>query len=263
MNNVLTPKEVSDYHELGCHFPLHVLSEEAARDYRGKLEDFERRFQMKGINKTHLFLTWVDELIRNKKILDAVEDVLGPNILCWSSNFFIKEPHDPSFISWHQDATYWGLSSNNITTVWLAFSPSTKESGCVKFVQGTHHSQVAHNDTHDETNMLSRGQEIAVEVDERDAVHAILRPGQASMHHVLLFHGSEPNVSDDRRIGLAIRYATTDVRQLGGERDNAVLVRGKDEFSNFDLLPAPKMDMDPDGIALHTKVTGRKLVAAA
>jgi ectoine hydroxylase-related dioxygenase (phytanoyl-CoA dioxygenase family) len=238
------------------------MGEAEAAIYRARLEAFEGRFAMKGVNKPHLFLTWVDALIRHPRILDAVEDLLGPDLLCWSSSFFIKEPREGTFISWHQDATYWGLSSTAVATVWLALSPSTKASGCVKFVHGTHLTQVRHTETHAERNLLSRGQEVAVEVDERDAVHAILSPGQASIHHVLLFHGSEPNESDDRRIGLAIRYTATDVRQLSGARDTAVLVRGRDAHGNFELLPPPIADLDPAGLALHARITGRPLVPA-
>lgn len=254
----LSEQDVQTYASRGYRMPLDVMSEEEARSYRAKLEATGQDQKGLSLHLGHLFLTWMDELIRLPAILDAVEDVLGQeNLLCRGGAFFIKEPHDRSFISWHQDATYWGLSSTNITTVWLALSPSTKESGCVKFVPGTHLSQVEHKDTRDERNLLSRGQEVAVEVDEKDAVHAILKPGQASMHHVLLFHGSETNDSDDRRIGFAIRYTTPDVRRLDGKKDFATLVRGKDKHGNFHLLPAPKTDMDPDGLALRERVQQR------
>ena len=97
---------------------------------------------------------------------DNVEDLLGPNILCWNTSFFIKEPHDPGFVSWHQDATYWGLSSSDVVTAWIAMSPANKVSGCMKFIPGTHKEQVKHADTFDQNNLLTRGQEIAVDVDE-------------------------------------------------------------------------------------------------
>ena len=105
-------------------------------------------------------------------------------------------------------------------------SPADKVSGCMKFIAGTHREQVQHADTFDQNNLLTRGQEIAVEVDEARAVHVELKPGQASLHNVLLFHGSEPNRSDDRRIGLAVRYIPTHLKQAVGQRDWATLVRG-------------------------------------
>ena len=121
-------------------------------------------------HRSHVLFSWIDEMIRHPKILDAIEDLLGPDILCWNTSFFIKEAHDPGFVSWHQDATYWGLSSSDVATAWIAMSPANKVSGCMKFIAGTHLKQVQHEDTFDQNNLLTRGQEIAVDVDEAKAV---------------------------------------------------------------------------------------------
>jgi non-heme Fe2+,alpha-ketoglutarate-dependent halogenase len=158
-------------------------------------------------------------------------------------------------VSWHQDATYWGLSSPDVMTVWIAFSPANRVSGCMKFVPGTHKVQVQHADTFHQDNLLSRGQEIAVDVNEKDAVLAELQPGQASLHHVLLFHGSEPNRSDDRRIGLAIRYIPTHVKQAIGAKDWATLVRGIDTHRSFLPDHRPAHDLEPAALAFHKQVT--------
>lgn len=249
------------YRDQGFRFPIDALAEPAAQGYRAKLEAFEAehgRLTGGRTSKLHLMLTWMDELIRLPAILDAVEGVLGPDILCWSSAFFIKEARDPSYISWHQDGTYWGLSAPDVATAWLALSPATVASGCMKFVPGSHLAPVGHRDTFAPDNALSRGQEVAVEVDENDAVHVVLRPGQASLHHVLLFHASEPNGSDDRRIGLAIRYVAPHVRQLNGKRDSAMLVRGRDVHGHFEPEPRPTRDMAPDAVALHDQVTQQR-----
>jgi ectoine hydroxylase-related dioxygenase (phytanoyl-CoA dioxygenase family) len=134
-------------------------------------------------------------------------------------------------------------------------SPANKVSGCMKFIAGTHKQQVQHEDTFDQNNLLTRGQEIAVEVDEAKAVHVELKPGQASLHHVLLFHGSEPNRSDDRRIGLAIRYIPTHLKQAVGTRDWATLVRGKDTYGHFQPEYVPKRDLEPEALAFHKEVS--------
>jgi ectoine hydroxylase-related dioxygenase (phytanoyl-CoA dioxygenase family) len=205
--------------------------------------------------KPHLLLTWLNELIRDPRILDRVEDILGPNILCWGSGFFTKNAHDPARVTWHQDATYWGLSEPDIVTAWVAFTPSTPENGCMRVVPGTHTlQQLPHRETFAADNLLSRGQEIAVDVDPSKAVDIVLAPGQMSLHHVLLVHGSEPNSSDHRRIGFAIRYVPTYVRQLTGVRDSATLVRGTDEYDNFVLEPAPVSDFHPDAVAFHSEM---------
>jgi non-haem Fe2+, alpha-ketoglutarate-dependent halogenase len=263
MTKVLTEREVSSYRERGYHFPLDILSQAEVAEFRGKLEDYEARTggPIKGEmrHRSHVLFPWINDMIRHPRILDAVEDVLGPDILCWNTSFFIKEPHDPGFVSWHQDATYWGLSSSDVVTAWVAMSPANKVSGCMKFVAGTHLKQVEHDDTFASHNLLTRGQEIAVKVDEKDAVFAELKPGQASLHHVLLFHGSEPNRSDDRRIGLAIRYIPTHLKQAVGMKDWATLVRGKDSYGHFEPEYVPKRDLDPEALAFHKAVTEQQL----
>lgn len=259
MPKVLTAAEVARYNETGYHFPIDVLTPAEVADFRGKLEAYERASggPIKGEmrHRSHVLFTWVNDLVRHPRILDAVEDVFGPDILCWNTSFFIKEPRDPGFVSWHQDATYWGLSSPDVMTVWVALSPANKVSGCMKFIAGTHKQQVQHEDTFHGDNLLSRGQEIAVTVDEDKAVYAELKTGQASMHHVLLFHGSAPNQSDDRRIGLAIRYIPTHVKQAVGTRDWATLVRGTDRYGHFAPEYRPTRDLEPEALAFHRTVT--------
>ena len=259
MPKLLSDMEVAAYQDRGYHFPIEALSATEVADFRRKLEDYEAASggPIKGEmrHRSHVLFTWIDQMVRHPKILDAAEDVLGPDILCWNTSFFIKEARDPGFVSWHQDATYWGLSSSDVLTIWVAMSPANKISGCMKFVAGTHRQQVKHEDTFDRNNLLTRGQEIAVEVDEAQAVHVELKPGEASLHHVLLFHGSEPNRSDDRRIGLAIRYIPTRLRQAVGQRDWATLVRGKDRFRNFEPAHVPKRDLEPAALAFHQMVS--------
>ena len=259
MTKVLSAAEVEAYNRKGYHFPIDALSPAEVAAFRGKLEAYERDSggPISGAmrHRSHVLFTWVNDLVRHPRIVDAVEDVLGPNLFCWNTSFFVKEARDPGFVSWHQDATYWVLSTPDVMTVWVALSPANKVSGCMKFIAGTHKTQVAHADTFNKDNLLTRGQEIAVDVDEADAVYAELAPGQASLHHVLLFHGSAPNQSDDRRIGLAIRYIPTHVKQAVGARDWATLVRGVDSFGHFDPEPRPVRDLDPAAIAFHKQVS--------
>lgn len=263
MSKSLTEQEVALYRQRGYHFPVDVLSQAEVADFRGRLEAYEARsggpIKAEMRHRSHVLFPWINDMIRHPKILDAVETVLGPDILCWNTSFFIKEAHDPGFVSWHQDATYWGLSASDVVTAWVAMSPANKTSGCMKFVPGTHLKQVEHEDTFDRNNLLTRGQEIAVKVDEKDAVLAELKPGQASLHHVLLFHGSEPNRSDDRRIGLAIRYIPTHLKQAVGQRDWATLVRGKDSHGNFEPEYVPKRELEPEAVAFHKAATEEQL----
>jgi non-heme Fe2+,alpha-ketoglutarate-dependent halogenase len=263
MQKLLDENEVAAYRARGYHFPVDALSATEVAAFRQKLEDYEAatggpiKAEMR--HRSHVLFTWIDEMIRHPKILDAVEDVLGPDILCWNTSFFIKEPHDPGFVSWHQDATYWGLSDSDVATAWIAMSPANKVSGCMKFIAGTHKQQVQHEDTFDHNNLLTRGQEIAVKVDEDKAVFVELKPGQASLHHVLLFHGSEPNRSDDRRIGLAVRYIPTRLKQAVGQRDWATLVRGRDRYGHFLPAHVPRRDLEPAALAFHKEVSDEQV----
>jgi len=263
MPKTLTDSQVQAYHRNGYHFPVDLLSPAETQELRRRIEDYEARsggpIQGEMRHKSHLVFTWLNDLVRHPRLLDPVEDVLGPNLLCWSTSFFIKEPRDPGFVSWHQDATYWGLNKPDVMTLWLAITPANKINGCMKFIAGTHKEQVSHTDTFDKDNLLTRGQEIAVDVDEKQAAYVELKPGQASLHHVLLFHGSAPNQSDDRRIGFAIRYVPTYVKQAVGQRDSATLVRGVDAYKHFDPEPRPKADLHPEAMAFHRAITENQL----
>lgn len=263
MPKKLSAGQVEQYQREGCIFPVRVFSEEEASAMRRRLEALAAseggRISSATNQKPHILLPWLAEVVRDPRILDAVEDVLGPNILCWASGFFWKPANDPAYISWHQDSTYWGLSHSDIVTAWVAFSPSTVESGCMRVVPGTHlKDQVEHRDTFDEKNMLSRGQEIAVDVDEEDAVDVVLQPGEMSLHHVRIFHGSKNNRSSEPRIGFAIRYIPTYLRQLHDTGDSATLVRGVDEYGHFEAEPVPKSDFDPACVAYHKAMLERQ-----
>lgn len=254
MTSVLDARVVSEYRENGFAFPFTALTPAEAAAYRAKLEAFEaehgERAKQVLRSKAHLVLTWADELIRLPRVLDVVERVLGPNIYCWGSSFFIKDPHSPGFIAWHQDAPFSAIpAGGEIITAWIALAPSTLANGCLKVVGGTHTKQVEHAFTGDESNLLSQGQEIAVDVDENDATALQLQPGQFSLHHQFIFHGSGPSHSDERRIGFAVRYMRPFERASGDEREPATLVRGVDPLGTFTPEPAPAADMDPVAVA--------------
>jgi ectoine hydroxylase-related dioxygenase (phytanoyl-CoA dioxygenase family) len=196
--------------------------------------------------------------VRLDRMLDAVEDLYGPDLLCWNTNFFIKEARNPAFVSWHQDSTYWGLSAPDVVTAWVALTPSNLANGAMAVLPGSHtRDQIPHRDTFDKHNLLTRGQEVAVEIDPAQSVALELRPGEMSLHHVRLVHGSPANPSDDRRIGFAIRYIPTRVYQLVGE-DSATLVRGTDHVRRFEHEPRPIAELAPDALALHKRITERQ-----
>ncbi len=249
------------YERDGYAFPLRVLSADEAAGARADVEALERdRLAEIGgrlRHKPHLLLTSLAAIVGNERLLDAVEALIGPDILCWASLFFTKEANDPAFVSWHQDSTYWGLNEPELVSAWVALSPSTVASGALRVIPGSHTlDQLPHAESWREHNLLTRGQEVQVEVDEARAVDIELQPGEASFHHIRIVHGSGPNRSADRRLGFAIRYIPTRIRQLLGE-DSAMLVRGRDDYGHFAPDRLPETDLSPAAIARYEAANER------
>lgn len=258
MAHGLTAEQIELCGDEGFVFPVDVLSADEAEDYHQLYNEALRHDAGRGGDvlklKGHLVLKWMTKLARDPRILDPIESMLGPNILCWTSTFFVKQPGDQTYVSWHQDATYWGLGNGQVYSAWVAFTPSNRESGCMRMIPGSHKKLVPHADTFDEKNLLSRGQEVSVNVEENLAVDIELEPGQMSLHHVQIVHGSSPNVSAVPRIGFVVRYISTQTEQTAGIRDSAMLVRGEDTFGHFDLESAPDRDFDPEALAHFDKL---------
>ena len=258
MPKVLTQQQVEQFWSEGFIAPIDVMSEQEAAGYLQKLEAAEQQYpdelNAENRNNPHLSFTFLDELVHHPIIVDAVEDLIGANISLWGSVLFIKEPHSKGFVSWHQDATYMGIEPHDFVTPWLALTPSNLESGCMSMIPGSHREHIrTHEDTFGDDNILTRGQ-LVKDVDESQAVDLILRPGQLSIHHAEVVHGSQPNRSDHRRVGYAIQgYMPPHTEQVIGE--NLWLdVRGENPRKNSTLLSRPKADMDAEGIANRKRV---------
>ncbi len=210
----------------------------------------------------HVVIPLLAEFARTPAILDAVEPILGRDILVWSVNLFIKEPGSAKTVSWHQDLTYWGMGeTDEQVTAWVALSDVSVAAGCMRFLPGSHRQGiVAHTDTFDNDNLLSRGQEIAG-VDETRARHAPLRPGEMSLHHGRCFHASGRNRSDDRRIGVAIRYVSPGVRDGRTGRDYAMLVRGVSPAGGWTTIAGAQKLFETADLALFRQIAREQAVA--
>ena len=256
MTKLLSEDAAKQYRRDGFYVPVSVLDPNEAAAIRGALESSVAEYggHSKGPARSHLLFRWLADLIRSPRLLDAVEDLIGPNIMCWGSQWWIKEPRSAHFVSWHQDSQYWGIDSDNLVSVWVALSPATVESGCIRCVPGSHLGpDMPHCDTWQDDNMLSRGQEIAVDVDEDEAVNIEVGAGEAALFAYRLAHASYPNRSDDRRIAIAIRYIPPDARQTLAAWDSATLVRGRDAYGCFEHEPMPAHDFDPVAVAFHRR----------
>lgn len=268
MAKMLNEQAVRQYQDEGFYSPVPVLKADEVAHYRAKLEAHEAttggKLDAAHRSKSYLLFQWVDEIMRNDMILDAVEDLIGPNILCWNTIFWIKEPRSSTFVGWHQDIKYWGLDNDELVSVWVALSAATQASGCMSVLPGSHKVLLDHEETYDDDNMLTRGQELTINVDDHAPVAMELRPGEASFHNVKSAHGSGPNTTDDRRIGLSMHYMPTHTRQMVTDWDSAALVRGRDAYNHFEHTPRPSRDFDPDAVAFHRKAnaTLREIVYA-
>lgn len=270
MQLITKKADISVFRDSGVLFPVEVLSSTETSRALSALQRIEeapaaiRKSLL--VHKSHLVSRTLNDLIRHPRIIGTVEQILGPNILVWGSDFFVKEPESLSFVSWHQDAAYWGLTPDDIITAWIALTPSSVANGCLRVIPGTHTEPVMpHTNTFAQENMLSRGQTIEIRRRESQAVDVVLAPGQMSVHHVKIAHASGPNQSAHRRVGFAIRYIAAHVKQQRDIVDSATLVRGLNVPGNFALEPLPAGELVPADIAYHqaTWQTEQQIIAAS
>jgi non-haem Fe2+, alpha-ketoglutarate-dependent halogenase len=248
MAGSLTQAQVEHFRREGYAFPFDAIPAAEAASYVAKLDSYdailgeEAQKQLK--IKAHVAAPWIVALARNKNIVDAVESLIGSDILLFGASMFSKKARDVRFVSWHQDAAYYGLDPQEEVTCWVGLTDADVENGCMRVMPGSHlGADAVHEETYDPQNMLGRGQTIRG-IDDSKAVYMPVKAGQFSMHHERTIHGSMPNPSDRRRVGISFFYMPTHVRSTIGRR-TATLVRGTDKYGHWDPEPMPKTDLDP------------------
>jgi non-haem Fe2+, alpha-ketoglutarate-dependent halogenase len=263
MSLVLSESQLALYEQDGCLCPIRALPSSEAAVFRRALEEQESYMggALKRMDNSHLFFRWAYDLATHPGVLDILEDLLGPDLFVHSTRIFYKHPHDPSYVSWHQDGRYSSLNSKPAPSAWIALSDSTVENGCLRVVPGSHRSGVhPHVETFAKDNLLNHGEEIALQVNESDVRDFVLDPGEISLHHVNLVHGSNPNRSDRCRIGFAISYMTPAIRQ---SKLPVVRARGNSADHEFNLLTQPPELSLKDAVEAHSAfVKARGLQAA-
>ena len=264
-NGRLSAPHIAQYWDDGYLFPVDTLPQTHTDQLRAELEEIERDWLDNGLPRplnnykrvnSHVVLPMAADAACHPAVLDVIEGILGPDILVFAAEFFIKEPHTTQVVSMHQDLTYWGLGAiDGLVTAWIPFSPATRASGCMDFVRASHKNAILpHEDTFDKNNMLSRGQEVRVDVAEADKTAIELQPGQMSLHHGLTIHGSGPNTSDDRRIALVVRYVRPDLAQDVDGKGYAMLARGEDRHGYYHHVPRPTANFAPEALALYEEI---------
>lgn len=264
MSKVLTQDQIDHFHEQGYLPPVRVLSDEEVARYRGRLEAFERKHPddvRKLKSKSHLLCPWVEEIARNDRVLDVYEDLIGPNILCYSMAWRIKDPDGRTHAGWHQDGAYNPIKPILVIGA-LALADCTLEHGCLKVIPGTHKTgALPHIDTGSTDSILSRGQYIDAEIDEAKAVDLVLKAGEIGLFNAQIIHSSGINTTDERRLILLVEMMPTHTEERA-HRDTAILVRGVDTYRHVDYDPSPRAEFGPEELAAWraaTKKTGRNV----
>ena len=267
MAKKLTENQFTTYQKEGYCFPIEGIGLEKAKIARAQLETYESNLGSPLTSagreeryKLHVRLTWACDIVRNPAILDAVEDIVGPNILVWTSTFFIKEPHTSAITMWHQDAAYFGLRPHHHVTAWVALSNATENSGCMEFVPEDGKPRLFKHQVNAHPNSINGGgQTISEQFEKNSSVRAKLAQGEFSLHHTLCIHNSPANNTDDRRIGYGISYIPTSVHHIGTIPQRAMLVRGEDRFGNFSHETYPIGNSENDVAELEKSRSSYKL----
>lgn len=255
----LDQAQVNRYRANGYYFPCDGLTSDQVALYRNCLADAEQHLGApimslagKYRHNMHLLCGWVDELIRTPAILDVIESLLGPNIVLYTSRFFVKPGNSEGFAAWHQDSTYFALRPHDHVTAWVALSDVSMASGPLEFAKGSHiRGQLMQRSNMVEGSVNTAGQIIVEWFDKSQTDFGVLKPGQFSLHHTCCVHQSAPNRSDGPRIGVALSYISTRTQNVGSVRMPATLVRGTDEHGHFDMQPSPKVDFGSDETQRH------------
>jgi hypothetical protein len=259
----LSQGEIDAFQRDGYYAPVDVFSVEEARRWRADLEAFERTLPPGPVSagdrrKLHVRCPWARDLVEDPRLLDVMESLLGPDLLVFTSTFFIKEPNTDAITAWHQDATFFGLQPYEHVTAWVALSEASIEAGCMEFIPGSHRwGQLAHGQTALPGTINAGARSISAPMDISTAVFAPVKTGQVSLHHTLIAHNSPPNRSNDRRIGLGISYIPTHCRHSGSKRMSATLVRGTDRYGHFDLEDDPRTLSVEAQAEAHARAYGR------
>jgi len=240
VSTTLSRQQLSQYDSDGIVFPIEAFSVDEVSFFRSGLESIAAdcgEASLKRFDSLHLFFNWAYRLVAHEGLLNAVEGLLGDNILIDGTLVFYKPPHDTSFVSWHQDSVYSGWNLTPSTSAWIALTASHRANGCMRVIPGSHKQGLLdHANVRNDTNLLMRGERVKMVVDESQAVDVVLQPGDMSFHQSNLVHGSNPNTSDEPRIGFIVRFVTNSITK----QDRPLLrVRGAADCSHLSLAQPP------------------------
>ncbi len=243
----LSDEQIRHYWDRGYVNRIPVLTANEAASWLDRLEQLERdeiarrggewpikeRGYRPWDHPEHPFADFVQELTRTDAVLDAVESVLGPDLLVRNADIFIKEPKVRRGIGWHQDTAEKGPDTDCMLTAWIGLTASTTENGCLRFSSKSHRLKIPGGPKDKYTLTLSR--EAASHLNAEDTAYNEMDSGMMSMHHFRTVHASNPNTTRARRVGFVVRFMSPQISSETAESGQATLVRGTDKVGNFSL----------------------------
>jgi len=242
MTNKLSKRQLTQYERQGVVFPIKVLSSEEAAYFNSEFETFIKNCDSgRRLDNLHLFFEWAYRLVTHDAVLDAIQGVLGGDILVYGSLIFYKPPRNSGYVPWHQDSVYSGLHLTPSISAWIALTHSNSGNGCMRVIPKSHKGGLLnHINIVDEANLTERGEQVAAVVNEAEALDVVLKPGEMSLHHNTIVHGSNPNTSSDPRVGFIVRFVTD---QISSRAWPMLRARGKADCSHLNLAE-PRLGTD-------------------
>ena len=248
---LLAPEQIQQYNDKGYIFPIDIFSQSEIEEIRRYFDDLLPQAMDSGwnnyeITNWHKHCQGIWDVVTDSRIIDVMEDMLGETVILRHSHLFAKLPGDGKRVSWHQDASYWPLTPSKVVSAWLAIDDVDLGNGPMQVIPGSHlNAQVAFRDsTAEEQNVLNQTVENPEDYGDPPVAFQ-LKAGQISLHSDWVLHGSEPNVSDRRRCGLAMRYLSKDVRAYNGWNENSIVCRGSEPTGHWANHPRPAGELIP------------------
>lgn len=248
----LNQDQINRYNTMGYLTGINIFSNQEAIMIRGYFDLLMQQSYSKGynsyqINGWHQHLRGLYHLVSDSRIADIMSDLLGPNIICWGTHFFCKEPGSIEKVAWHQDISYWPMSESKTITVWLAIDDVNEENAAMKVIPRSHlHGQIKFNTSNEsEFNVLNQTVPNPEDYGD-DPVSINLQAGQIELHSDLLLHGSEANTSNKRRCGLTMRFLPPEVIAYNGWGSKSIITKGNDPYGHWKETTIPEGEFIPD-----------------
>jgi ectoine hydroxylase-related dioxygenase (phytanoyl-CoA dioxygenase family) len=237
MTDKLSRQQLIQYERQGALFPIKVFSSEEVAYFKTEFESLIKKCgSQRRVDSLHLFFEWAYRLVAHDALLDVIQDVIGGDILVYGSVIFYKPPRDSGYVAWHQDGVYSGLHLTPSVSAWIALTQSDSANGCMRVIPGSHKRRLNHINDRDEANLTQRGEQVATVINEAEALDVVLQPGEMSLHHSSIVHGSRPNTSDAPRVGFIVRFATDQIRN---QAMPMLRVRGRADCGHLTLAEPP------------------------